>query len=79
MDRSFQPTNAILFELLNGTDGLDKDHDTLFVLTTNQAELLEPALAARPGRIDQAVELVSPDPGGRRRLLAPSCARPRAT
>ena len=69
MDRSFHPTNAILFELLNGMDGLDEDHDILFVLTTNRAEHLEPALAARPGRIDQAVELALPDADGRRRLL----------
>jgi hypothetical protein len=70
MDRSFEPTNAILFELLNGMDGLDEDHDVLFVLTTNRADLLEPALAARPGRIDQAVELPLPDADGRRRLIA---------
>ena len=70
MDRSHQPTNAILFELLNGMDGLDEDHDVLFVLTTNRADLLEPALAARPGRVDQAVELPLPDADGRRRLLA---------
>jgi hypothetical protein len=69
MDRDYEPTNAILFELLNGMDGLDEDHDVLFVLTTNRADLLEPALAARPGRIDQAVELPLPDPEGRRRLL----------
>jgi hypothetical protein len=69
MDREFQPTNAILFELLNGMDGMDEDHDVLFVLTTNRADLLEPALAARPGRIDQAVELPLPDADGRRRLL----------
>ncbi|CAA9488916.1 MAG: Cell division protein FtsH [uncultured Solirubrobacteraceae bacterium] len=69
MDRTFQPTNAILFELLNGMDGLDEDHDILFVLTTNRAEHLEPALAARPGRVDQAVELALPDADGRRRLL----------
>ena len=69
MDRAFEPTNAILFELLNGMDGLDEDHDVLFVLTTNRADLLEPALAARPGRIDQAVELPLPDADGRRRLL----------
>ena len=49
MDREYEPTNAILFELLNGMDGLDEDHDVLFVLTTNRADLLEPALAARPG------------------------------
>jgi hypothetical protein len=69
MSRSFEPTNAILFELLNGMDGLSEDHDVLFVLTTNRADLLEPALAARPGRIDQAVELPLPDEQGRRRLL----------
>jgi ATPase family associated with various cellular activities (AAA) len=70
MDRDYEPTNAILFELLNAMDGLDEDHDVLFVLTTNRADLLEPALAARPGRVDQAVELPLPDADGRRRLLA---------
>lgn len=70
MERSFEPTNAILFELLNAMDGLNADHDVLFVLTTNAAERIEPALAARPGRIDQAVELPLPDADGRRRLLA---------
>ena len=69
MDRSHEPTNAILFELLNGMDGLDEDHDVLFVLTTNRPDLLEPALAARPGRVDQAVELPLPDAEGRRRLI----------
>jgi ATP-dependent 26S proteasome regulatory subunit len=69
MDRTFEPTNSILFELLNAMDGLDADHDVLFVLTTNAPQRIEPALAARPGRIDQAVELPLPDAGGRRRLL----------
>jgi ATP-dependent 26S proteasome regulatory subunit len=69
MDRDYDETNPILFELLNGMDGLDEDHDVLFVLTTNRADLLEPALATRPGRIDQAVELPLPDADGRRRLL----------
>jgi hypothetical protein len=70
MDRDYEPTNAILFELLNRMDGLEADHDVLFVLTTNRADLLEPALAARPGRIDQAVQLPLPDAVGRRRLIA---------
>jgi hypothetical protein len=70
MERSYEPTNAILFELLNAMDGLDADHDVLFVLTTNAPERIEPALAARPGRIDQAVELPLPDAEGRRRLLS---------
>jgi ATP-dependent 26S proteasome regulatory subunit len=41
----------------------------IFVLTTNRVELLEPALAARPGRIDQAVEIKLPDADCRRRLF----------
>jgi hypothetical protein len=69
MDRELEPTNSILFELLNAMDGLDADHDVLFVLTTNAPQRIEPALAARPGRIDQAVELPLPDADGRWRLL----------
>ncbi|MFN8513085.1 MAG: AAA family ATPase [Thermomicrobiales bacterium] len=59
----------LLFELLNEMDGLRDDCDVIFVLTTNRPEILEPALAARPGRIDLAVELPLPDAAGRRRLL----------
>jgi cell division protease FtsH len=47
--------NALLFELLNEMDGLADDVDILFVLTTNRPNVLEPALAARPGRVDQAI------------------------
>jgi ATP-dependent 26S proteasome regulatory subunit len=59
----------LLFELLNEVDGLRDDCDVIFVLTTNRPDVLEPALAARPGRIDLAIELPLPDAGGRRRLL----------
>jgi hypothetical protein len=59
----------VLFELLNEMDGLNDDQDVIFVLTTNRPDILEPALAARPGRIDLAVELPLPDEAGRRRLL----------
>jgi hypothetical protein len=62
-------TNPLLFQLLNEMDGLAEDADVLFVLTTNRVDLLEPALAARPGRIDQAVEIKLPDAACRRRLL----------
>ncbi len=61
--------NPMLFQLLNEMDGFADDSDLLFVLTTNRAEILEPALASRPGRIDQAVEISKPDPAARRRLL----------
>jgi ATP-dependent 26S proteasome regulatory subunit len=61
--------NALLFELLNQMDGLADDTDLLFVLTTNRPDILEPALAARPGRIDQAIEVPLPDSACRRRLL----------
>jgi SpoVK/Ycf46/Vps4 family AAA+-type ATPase len=60
---------GVLFELLNQMEGLAEDEDLLFVLTTNRPDLIEPALAARPGRVDLALEIPLPDAGGRRRLL----------
>lgn len=71
-DRSRQNNSGaalLLFELLNQMDGLADDADILFVLTTNRADLLEPALATRPGRIDLALEVPLPDADCRRRLL----------
>ena len=70
-ERVHQPmrANTLLFELLNQMDGLAEDADVLFLLTTNRPDLLEPALAARPGRVDQAVELPMPDAEARSRLF----------
>ena len=65
----FQPTGPLLFELLNEMDGLRDDCDVIFVLTTNRADILEPALAARPGRVDLAIELPMPDAVARQRLF----------
>ena len=59
----------LLFQLLNEMDGLGADLDVTFLLTTNRADLLEPALAQRPGRVDHAALLPLPDAGARRRLL----------
>jgi hypothetical protein len=59
----------LLFTLLNEMDGLDEDADVVFLLTTNRADLLEPALASRPGRVDQAVHIELPDRESRRRLV----------
>ena len=61
--------SPVLFELLDAMDGAAADADLLFLLTTNRADLLEPALAARPGRVDVAVEIGLPDPEARRRLF----------
>jgi cell division protease FtsH len=61
--------NALLFELLNQMDGLSEDCDVLFVLTTNRPDVLEPALSARPGRIEQALEIPLPDADCRERLI----------
>ena len=70
-DRSFGPgSSSVLFDLLDAMDGSAPDADLLFLLTTNRADLLEPALAARPGRVDVAVEIALPDAAARARLLA---------
>ncbi len=60
----------LLFQVLNEMDGLGDDADVAFLLTTNRADLLEPALVQRPGRVDLAVEIPLPDAEGRARLLA---------
>jgi len=61
--------HPLLFQLLSEMDGLDSDVDVTFLLTTNRPEILEPALAARPGRVDLAAELPLPDASARRRLV----------
>lgn len=70
-ERTFGPfgSNPVLFELMNEMSGLAEDADVAFVLTTNRPDALEPALAARPGRIDLAIEIPLPDATARRRLL----------
>ncbi|MCX5292895.1 MULTISPECIES: ATP-binding protein [unclassified Streptomyces] len=60
----------LLFQVLNEMDGLGDDADVAFLLTTNRADLLEPALIQRPGRVDLAVEIPLPDAEGRAALLA---------
>ncbi|MGH3358160.1 MAG: AAA family ATPase [Nocardioidaceae bacterium] len=70
-DRDFDDRpDAGLFEFLDALDGLDGDADVTFLLTTNRADLLERALAQRPGRIDLAVPIPLPDESARRALFA---------
>jgi ATP-dependent 26S proteasome regulatory subunit len=69
-ERGIHPgQHPLLFQLLNEMDGLAEDADVVFVLTTNRPDLLEPALAARPGRVDQGVALQLPDAAARRALF----------
>jgi ATPase family associated with various cellular activities (AAA) len=69
-ERSHGPASSpVLFDLLDAMDGAAPDADLLFLLTTNRADLLEPALATRPGRVDVAVEIALPDAAARERLL----------
>jgi len=60
---------VMLHRLLNEMDGLQEEAEILFLLTTNRPEVLEQALAARPGRIDQAIEFPLPDRDGRAKLI----------
>src|SRR5262249_42963797 len=54
-DRRHNRHNTLLHELMDEMDGLGPKTDCIFLLTTNRPEMLESALAARPGRVDQAI------------------------
>lgn len=68
-DGPWRGPGVLLNTLLNQMDGLAPEARVLFLLTTNRPEVLEPALAARPGRIDQAIEIGLPGEGERCLLL----------
>lgn len=69
-DESRHPMYQVsLHQLLNEMDGLGPDAEVIFILTTNRPDAIEPAIAARPGRIDQAIEFPLPDDDCRRRLF----------
>src|SRR5262245_27608083 len=54
---------------MTASPSCSEDMEVLFLLTTNRPDILEPALAARPGRIDQAFEIPLPDAYCRRKLF----------
>ncbi|MES2094366.1 MAG: ATP-binding protein [Actinomycetota bacterium] len=68
-ERGMHGPQPLLFAVLDALDGLDGDADVTFILTTNRVEVLERALAERPGRVDLAVEIPLPDENARRRLF----------
>jgi ATPase family associated with various cellular activities (AAA) len=61
--------HPLLARLLNEMDGLGADANVTFLLTASQADVLEDALATRPGRIDHTARLPLPDAAARRRLV----------
>ncbi|MCO5166552.1 MAG: ATP-binding protein [Planctomycetes bacterium] len=61
--------SGVLGALLNELDGVPSNEQVLFVFTTNRADVLEEALAQRPGRVDVALEFPLPSAALRRRLL----------
>jgi ATP-dependent 26S proteasome regulatory subunit len=68
-DGPFAAGSGTLNLLLDEMDGLAPEARLLFVLTTNRPEVLEPALAARPGRVDQVIEVGLPGEAERRLLV----------
>jgi len=66
-DQNFDTT--LLHDLMDEMDGLGPKADVIFLLTTNRPRILETALAARPGRVDQAIYFPLPDRACRRRLF----------
>jgi ATP-dependent 26S proteasome regulatory subunit len=68
-ERSRNANTTMLHWLMDEMDGLGPKSETVFLLTTNRPEVLEPALAARPGRVDQAIYFPLPDHDCRRRLF----------
>lgn len=58
-----------LHQILNELDGMADNTEVLFLMTTNRPQAIEPALAGRPGRVDQAIEYPLPDAECRRRLI----------
>ncbi len=59
----------LLHELLDELDGLAPESRTVVLMTTNRPDVLEPALASRPGRVSQAIEIPLPDADCRLRTL----------
>ena len=68
-DRRSACDESLLNGLLNEMDGLRENSDVLFILTTNRPQDLEAALANRPGRVDQAIEVPVPDAPSRDKLV----------
>jgi len=58
-----------LQELMNQLDGIPTASDAIVLMSTNRPQVLEPALASRPGRVSQAIEFDVPEASDREKLF----------
>jgi ATP-dependent 26S proteasome regulatory subunit len=68
-DREQNLDTTLLHDLMDEMDGLGTKAEVIFLLTTNRPRMLEKALTARPGRVDQAIYFPLPDRECRQRLF----------
>lgn len=59
----------LLGELLNQLDGIEENTDIIVIGSTNNKEVLEKALVARPGRFDKVIDFPLPDYEERLKML----------
>lgn len=76
-DREGNAFPTVLGGLLNELDGIPRGDRIYVVFTTNRPQVLEEALAQRPGRVDMIVAFPLPDESLRRRLVALYAGRAR--
>lgn len=72
-ERNFRSSSSILCELLNQLDGFEVNNGIITIATTNKIQVLDQALASRPGRFDISVEFPNPNSEMRKRLLEKCC------
>lgn len=60
---------SALHALLDELDGLAPESRCAVIMTTNRPDVLEPALASRPGRVTQAIEFPKPNQTERAEIL----------
>ena len=64
-----QVTERVVNTILAEMDGLEELQNVVVIGATNRPTLIDPALL-RPGRFDELIYVGTPDPQGRRRILA---------
>jgi SpoVK/Ycf46/Vps4 family AAA+-type ATPase len=71
--------SVTLGELLSQMDGLEENDGLIVVATTNDLEVIEPAMRDRPSRFDVVLEVGLPEADARRQILTRALARQKPT